>query len=230
LSLSRRIWGHIKERTRNHFLTGLLVIVPLALTYYVVSKIVVFMDRILAFVPKKFLPDTYLPFHIPGLGVIVTLIIIQAVGLLSANLLGRRVVKTYEIILEKIPLVRGIYVAVKQLLEQILSSRADRFRQVVLIEYPRRGIYSIGLVTGECRGEVQGKVPKKVLNIFIPTTPNPTSGYYLVIPEEDVIPLSITVEQAFKLIISAGMVWHEESTGDLPAAGPQPSSVRVSGP
>jgi uncharacterized membrane protein len=206
LSFFRRFWLHLKAQTRRHFLTGLLVIVPLGLTFFVVSWIVRFMDQFLAFLPEKFHPDTYLPFSIPGLGVIFTLAIIQIVGMLSANLLGRRVVKTYEIVLDRIPFVRGIYLAVKQLLQQILSPNSDKFRRAVLVEYPRRGIYSIGFVTGIGSGVAQQKTPEKVLNVFIPTTPNPTSGYYLLIPESQAVSLDLTVEQAFKLIISAGIV------------------------
>jgi uncharacterized membrane protein len=206
-----KFWAHLKVQTRRHFLTGLLVIVPLGLTFFVVSWIVGFMDQILDFIPPKFHPDTYLPFSIPGLGVIFTLCIIQLVGLLSANLFGRKVVKTYEQVLDRIPFVRGIYLAVKQLLEQILSQDSDRFRRAVLVEYPRKGIFSIGFVTGVGVGQVQRNTPEKVLNIFIPTTPNPTSGYYLLVPEEDAVPLDLTVEQAFKIIVSAGMVGGEEN-------------------
>ncbi len=215
MTLRARFWAHLKIQTRRHFLTGLLVIVPLGLTFFVVSWIVGFMDSLLEILPHRFHPETYLPFAIPGLGVIFTLAIIQFVGLLSANLLGRKVVKTYEVVLDRIPVVRGIYIAVKQLLEQILSSESDRFRRAVLVEYPRRGIYSIGFVTGTASELIQEKMQEKVLNIFIPTTPNPTSGYYLLIPEAETLPLEITVEQAFKLIVSAGMVG-----GDVrPAAG-----------
>lgn len=206
LKIFRRFWSHLKDQTRRHFLTGLLVIVPLGLTFFVVSWIVGTMDQILGVLPKRFHPDSYLPFPIPGLGVIFTLAIIQIVGLLSANLLGRKVVKTYETILERIPFVRGIYLAVKQLLQQILSPHSDRFRRAVLVEYPRRGIYSIGFVTGVSEGVAQARTAEKVLNIFIPTTPNPTSGYYLLVPEDQTLPLDLTIDQAFKLIVSAGMV------------------------
>jgi uncharacterized membrane protein len=182
------------------------------------------MDRILGVLPSRFHPDTYLPFPIPGLGVIFTLAIIQLVGLLSANLLGRRVVKTYEKILDRIPVVRGVYLAVKQLLEQILSPNSDRFRRAVLVEYPRRGIYSIGFVTGLGAGTLQENTPEKVLNIFVPTTPNPTSGYYLLVPEDQAKPLDLTVEQAFKLIVSAGMVgMNEGGTDGPPPPGDSPA-------
>ena len=210
MAIFGRFWAHLKVQTRRHFLTGLLVIVPLGLTFFVVSWIVGFMDQILVYIPPKFHPDTYLPFTVPGLGVIFTLFIIQFVGLLSANLFGRKVVKTYEQVLDRIPFVRGVYLAVKQLLEQILSQDSDRFRRAVLVEYPRKGIYSIGFVTGVGAGPMQENTPEKVLNIFIPTTPNPTSGYYLLVPEKDTVPLSLTVEEAFKIIVSAGMVGGDE--------------------
>lgn len=216
MTIFSKFWRHFKVQTRRHFLTGLLVIVPLGLTFFVVSWIVGFMDRILGVLPSRFHPDTYLPFPIPGLGVIFTLAIIQLVGLLSANLLGRRVVKTYEKVLDRIPVVRGVYLAVKQLLEQILSPNSDRFRRAVLVEYPRRGIYSIGFVTGLGAGTLQENTPEKVLNIFVPTTPNPTSGYYLLVPEDQAKPLDLTVEQAFKLIVSAGMVGMNEGSSDGP--------------
>lgn len=206
MGLLRRVREHVRAETRKHFLTGLLVIVPLGLTYYVVSAIVRAMDRVLAVLPPPFHPDTYLPFRIPGLGLIVTLVLIQVVGFLSANLFGRSVVKAYENVLQRIPVVRTVYVAVKQLLEQILSADGDRFRRVVLVEYPRKGIYSLGFATGVSRGEVQEKTRERVINVFIPTTPNPTSGFYLLVPEKEALPLEIPVDDAFKLIMSAGMV------------------------
>lgn len=201
-----RFWRHFKITSRGHFLTGLLVIVPLGLTYYVVGAIVGFMDGILAILPRRFHPDAYLPFRIPGLGILFTFVIIQLVGILSANLFGRAVVRAYERILDRIPLVRGIYAAVKQVMEQFVSGRSDRFRRVVLIEYPRKGIYAIAFVTGAGQGEIQEKTKERVLNVFLPTTPNPTSGFLLLVPEPDVINLDMGVEQAFKLIISGGMV------------------------
>ena len=201
-----RFWKHFKEQTRRHFITGLIVTVPLGLTFFVVSWIVGFIDQALQFLPARFHPDRYLPFKIPGLGIILTLVVIQFVGLLSTNLFGRTFVKTYERLLDRIPFVRGIYLAVKQLIEQIISPSSDRFRRAVLVQYPRKGIYSIGFVTGVSKGIMQEKTPQRVLNVFIPTTPNPTSGYYLLIPEEESVPLDLNVEQAFKLIVSAGMV------------------------
>ncbi len=210
MSFFGRVWSHLKVQTRRHFLTGLLVMVPLWLTYVVVASIVGFMDNVIEVLPDKFHPSTYLPFKLPGLGLIVTLAVIQLVGFLSANLMGRKIVSIYESILDRIPFVRSIYVGIKQLLEQVLSDKSDRFRRAVLVEYPRHGIYSIGFVTGTAGGVAQRKTPEKVINVFIPTTPNPTSGYYLLIPEKDLVTLDISVEQAFKMIVSAGMVGVDE--------------------
>ncbi len=213
MSLLRRFWRRVRDRTRRNFLTGLLLIVPLGLTYYVVAAIVRWTDRFLAFLPPEFHPETYLGFRIPGLGIVVTLVLIQIVGFLSANLMGRSVVKAYEHVLERIPFVRTLYLAVKQMMEQLIAGDSDRFRRVVLVEYPRKGLYSLAFVTGVGQGEVQKRTGERVLNVFVPTTPNPTSGYYLLVPEEDAIPLDIGVEQAFKMIMSAGIVGSGESNG-----------------
>jgi uncharacterized membrane protein len=128
------------------------------------------------------------------------------VGFLSANILGRSVVGAYERVLRKIPLVRGIYAAVKQVMEQLLSDKTDKFRGVVLFEFPRKGVYSLGFVTGSTSGEIGDKTEGRALNVFLPCTPNPTSGFYLVVREEEVIPVDLSVEQAFKIILSGGMV------------------------
>lgn len=205
MKLLGRFWKHLKDQTRRHFITGLIVTVPLVLTFIVVSWIVGFIDQALGFLPERFHPDRHLPFKIPGLGIILTLAVIQTVGLLSTNLFGRTFVRMYERLLDRIPFVRGIYLAVKQLIEQIIAPSSDRFRRAVLVQYPRKGIYSIGFVTGISTGIIDPS-RGKVLNVFIPTTPNPTSGYYLLIPEDETVPLDLTVEEAFKLIVSAGMV------------------------
>ncbi|MEW6488752.1 MAG: DUF502 domain-containing protein [Thermodesulfobacteriota bacterium] len=224
MGLFERFRKHVRVETRKHFLTGLLVIVPLGLTYYVVSAIVRAMDRVLAVLPPLFHPETYLPFRVPGLGLIVTLLLIQVVGFLSANLLGRSVVKAYENVLHRIPVVRTLYVAIKQLLEQMLSPDGDRFRRVVLVEYPRKGIYSLGFVTGVSRGEVQDKTRERVLNVFLPTTPNPTSGFYLLVPEKEAVSLEIPVDDAFKLIMSAGIVGGGRNTKEARPQGERASS------
>jgi uncharacterized membrane protein len=163
------------------------------------------MDVVLKYVPAKYLPDTYLPFHMPGVGLILVIIIILAVGVLFRNLAGRKVVHFWENMVHRIPLVRILYSGVKQLLESFFLQKNDAFKRVALLEYPRRGAYVIGFITGESKGEVQSKTEKNMMNVFVPTTPNPTSGFYILIPKDELIILNMTVEDAFKLIISGGI-------------------------
>jgi len=205
----------LRAGIKKFFLTGLLVVVPVYLTYYILSVLVRFADHLLSFLPQKFHPDTYLPFHIPGFGIIITFIFIFLVGVLTTNFFGKKMVLLWERILSKIPLIRTIYTASKQLIEAFFATNRAGFRRVVLIEYPRKGIYVIGFVTGIARGEVQNKTNEKTINIFLPTTPNPTSGFYILVPEKDTIPLKISVEDAFKLIISGGMISPEDDRAEL---------------
>ena len=200
----------MRATLKRRFLTGLLVVVPLYLTYYIISVLVNFMDRLLSFLPARFHPDTYLPFHIPGLGVIFTILFIFIVGVFATNLFGKRMVEIWESLLVRIPLIRSVYSASKQLIEAFFVTNRDGFRRVVLVEYPRKGVFVLGFVTGVTEGEVQRVTEEKVVNIFLPTTPNPTSGFYILVPEKDTIPLKMSVEDAFKLIISGGMVTPKE--------------------
>ena len=195
----------LRTSLKNYFLTGLLVILPVFITAYIIWFLIRAMDIVLKYVPAKYLPDTYLPFHIPGIGLILVIIIILVVGILFRNLVGRRVVLFWENMVDKIPIARIIYSGVKQLLESFFLQKNDAFKRVALLEYPRRGVYVIGFLTGESRGEVQSKTTKKMMNVFIPTTPNPTSGFYILIPEDELVILNMTVEDAFKLIISGGI-------------------------
>jgi uncharacterized membrane protein len=195
----------LRTSIKNYFLTGLLVILPVFITAYVIWFLIRAMDVVLKYVPAKYLPDTYLPVHIPGIGLILVLIIILAVGVLFRNLVGRKVVHFSENMVDRIPLVRIIYSGVKQLLESFFLQKNDAFKRVALLEYPRRGVYVIGFITGESKGEVQNKTDKNMMNVFVPTTPNPTSGFYILIPEDELIILNMTVEDAFKLIISGGI-------------------------
>jgi len=195
----------LRTSLKNYFLTGLLVILPVFITAYVIWFLIRAMDVVLKYVPAKYLPDTYLPFHVPGLGLILVVIIILVVGLLFRNLAGRKVVHFWENMVDRIPLVRIIYSGVKQLLESFFLQKNDAFKRVALLEYPRRGAYVIGFITGESKGEVQSKTDQNMMNIFVPTTPNPTSGFYILIPKDELIILNMTVEDAFKLIISGGI-------------------------
>jgi len=196
----------LRTSLKNCFLTGLLVILPISITVYVIWVLIRGMDAILKYIPAKYLPETYLRVHTPGLGFILVVILVFVVGLLTRNLIGRKIVQFGENIVDRIPLVRVLYTGVKQLLEPLFLQKTNAFKRVALIEYPRRGAYVIGFITGESKGELQNKTSKNMLNVFIPTTPNPTSGFYALIPEDEVILLNMSVEDAFKLIISGGIV------------------------
>ena len=200
------ILGWFKAKIRAYFLAGLLVIVPLGVTLFVISAILRLMDRVLDIIPAKFHPETHLPFKIPGLGFILALLLVMLTGVLVRNYIGTRVVAFGEYLLSTIPFVRPLYVAVKQLLQAMFGDTQDAFKRVVLVEYPRKGVYALAFVTGQASGELRLKTDQKMINLFLPTTPNPTSGFYLVVAEEETIPLSINVDDAFKLLISGGVV------------------------
>lgn len=196
----------LRTSLKNCFLTGLLVILPISITAYVIWVLIRGMDAILKYIPAKYLPETYLRVHIPGLGLILVVILVFVVGLLTRNLVGRKIVQFGENMVDRIPLVRVLYTGVKQLLEPLFLQKTNAFKRVALIEYPRRGAYVIGFITGESKGELQHKTSKNMVNVFVPTTPNPTSGFYILIPEDEVILLNMSVEDAFKVIISGGIV------------------------
>ena len=196
----------LRTSLKNYFLTGLLVILPIFITVKVILFLIRGMDAILKIIPVKYLPETYLHIHIPGLGLIFVVILVLAAGLLTRNIVGRKIVHLGENVVDRIPLVRILYAGVKQLLETIFLQKTDAFKRVALVEYPRRGTYVIGFITGESKGEVQDKTDKHMMNVFVPTTPNPTSGFYILIPEDEVVMLNMSVEDAFKLIISGGIV------------------------
>ncbi len=196
----------IKDRIRNYFIAGLLTVVPLSITTYVIAVLLQHADRVFHLVPPQYHPKEFLPFPLPGLGAIIVFLLIVMTGLLVKNYLGGKIVDFGERIVYQIPLVRPLYMAVKQLLVAVFSQNYRGFKRVALIEYPRKGIYVLGFVTGVASGEVQEITQEVVLNIFLPTTPNPTSGFYLLVPEKDVMPLQMSVEEAFKLVISGGLV------------------------
>jgi len=199
----------IKDRIRSYFIAGLLTVVPLSITVYVISILLTNADRIFNLIPSRYNPQVLLPFPLPGLGAILVLGMIFVIGLLVRNYVGGRIIDFGERMVYQIPLVRPIYSAVKQLLVAVFSQSYDGFKRVVLVEYPRKGIYAIGFVTGVASGEVQELTQERVVNVFLPTTPNPTSGFYLLIPEKELTPLQMSVEDAFKLIISGGLATPE---------------------
>ena len=195
----------LKAILKKYFLTGLLVFIPISLSIYILKIVITAADRFVGILPPRYNPNTYLPFHIPGLGIILTVALILFVGLVTANFVGKRLLDGIESLFSRIPLVRTVYTGAKEIVQTFILDRPSQFRQVVLVEYPRKGIYCIAFVTGSPRGELASKIDGDFLNLFIPTTPNPTSGFYILVPREETIPLDITIEDAFKLIMSAGM-------------------------
>lgn len=201
------------RRIRGYFFAGILVTMPLAITFAVARWFILFVDsKIVPMIPAAWNPDTYLKdtvgfeIGLPGLGVVVLLIVITLIGALTAGFIGRYVVRLGENILARMPVIRSVYGSVKQILETVLQQQSQAFRQAVLVEYPRRGIWAIGFITGETEGEVQNLTNEEVTNVFLPTTPNPTSGFLLFVPREDLVVLDMSVEEAVKMVISGGIV------------------------
>lgn len=197
----------IGARLRGYFLAGLLVTAPIGITVWLCWIVLNFIDaRVTPLIPPDYNPNTYLHFGVPGLGLVVLIVVLTLIGALARMLLGRTIIRTYERVLHRMPVVRSIYGATKQIVETVLQHQSEAFRQVVLFEYPRRGSWAIGFVTGMTKGEVQNMTDDEVVNVFLPTTPNPTSGYLLFLPRRELVPLSMSVEEGIKMIISGGIV------------------------
>ena len=207
------------KRIRRYLVAGILVWVPLAVTYTLLRFVVGLMDRTLLLLPRQYRPEELLGFQIPGLGVILTIIVLLVTGLLAANFVGRAFVGGWESLLDRIPVVRSIYSAAKNFAEMVFSDSSQSFKQVLLIQYPREGLYSLAFQTSTELGEVRGRTGEEVVCCFVPTTPNPTSGFIVIVPKKDVIVLDMEVDEALKMIISLGVVvpkWHRDQTGELP--------------
>ncbi len=196
----------MKPRLKNIFLAGLAVTIPVGVTIYILIFLIDLMDGLLRFIPAPYHPDSFLGFRVPGLGVIATVLLIFASGLLATSYAGEKLFRLAETLVDRIPLVRGIYQAIKQIVQTMVSKEGQSFKKVVLMEFPRQGLYTVAFVTGIPSGEIRDKFGAPCINVFIPTTPNPTSGFYLIVPEASVTPLEISVEEAFKLIISGGIL------------------------
>ena len=190
---------------RKYVIAGLLVWMPLGITFLVIRAIVGLLDRTLLLLPEPYQPDNLLGMHIPGLGVLLAAILVLTTGMIVANFLGKRLVVVWEHFLARIPLVRSLYAAIKQIMEAVLSTDAQSFRKVLLIEYPRKGVWSLAFLTSDNLGEVQAKTSSEVISVFIPTTPNPTSGFIIMVPKDDVFELDMAVEDGLKMIISLGV-------------------------
>jgi len=205
----------MKPKLKNVFLAGLAVTVPVGLTIYILIFLIDLMDGLLKVVPTGLHPDQVLGVRVPGLGVIATLILVYIAGLLATSYAGGKLFRLAESLVDRIPLVRGIYQAIKQIVMAMVSKEGQSFKKVVLVEFPREGLFTVAFVTGAATGELRDKTGGHCINIFVPTTPNPTSGYYMIVPEDRVTALEMSVEEAFKLIISGGMISPPEHNKQL---------------
>lgn len=191
---------------RKYLMAGLLVWLPLGVTVLVINFLIETFDQVLILLPSAYRPDELLGYHIPGFGLLMTAVVIWVTGIIAANYLGEKLVGFWEGLLSRIPLVRSIYSAVKQVTEAFVGSEQS-FQKAYLVEYPRRGTWTLAFQTSTKTGEAQAKTGlSSVVNVFVPTTPNPTSGFFLMVSQDDLVPLDMSVEQALKMIISGGVV------------------------
>ena len=203
----------LKKKLKRIFLTGLAVVIPAGLTIYILSFIMGIMDNLLRVIPLHYQPDNLFGIHIPGLGAIVTVILIFVCGLVTRSYLGNRLVRFGEHLVGKIPFVRSVYQAIKRIADSLFMDKAQSFKSVVMVEYPRCGVYSIGFVTGTPNEEIQNVIGQKspCVGVFMPLALTPTTGFFIMVPRDELIELSMTVEEAFTLIISAGIVTPHEN-------------------
>ena len=221
------------KQLRRYIVAGLLVWLPLVVTYllldFVVGQMDGWLDKAFALLPPEYHPDQMLGISIPGLGVIFTFALLMLTGVFAANFVGRAFVNGWESLLDRIPFVRAIYSSVKKFAEMVFSDKSQSFKNVLLIQYPRKGLYSLAFQTSSELGEVQGRTGADVICTFVPTTPNPTSGFIIIVPREDVIVLDMDVDEALKMIISLGVVvptWRQEQLGELPLVMPEDAEAQ----
>ncbi|MCE0723811.1 MULTISPECIES: DUF502 domain-containing protein [Legionella] len=191
---------------RSYLLAGLVVWLPILITIGVLRFIIDLLDNTVALIPKAYQPEQLIGHYIPGIGVILSLIILLVTGVIATNYLGQRLVGWGESVLSRIPLVRSIYKTVKQVINAVLSTNSEAFRKVVLIEYPRKGLWTIAFQTGTANTAINNKTKEEMISVFIPTTPNPTSGFLIMLPRNDVIELDMSIDEALKFIISLGVM------------------------
>jgi uncharacterized membrane protein len=208
---ARIIGRSFVTRFRNYFLAGVLVTAPITITVWLALQIVQFFDSTIRnLIPWHYNPEQFLPFSIPGIGLVVFIVGLTMIGALTAGFIGRSAMRIAEHILNRMPVIRTVYGALKQIFETVLQKQSNAFRQVVLLEYPRRGIWCLGFVSGRTEGEVQNLTDDEMVNVFLPTTPNPTSGFLLFLPKRDLIVLNMTVEEGIKMVVSGGLVTPED--------------------
>ncbi len=211
------------KHLRRYLVAGLLVWIPLGVTVFILRVLIGLMDKTLLLIPEQYRPEVWLGITIPGLGLLLTLLVLLVTGLLAANIVGRSMVGLWESLLDRIPVVRSVYSAAKNFAEIVFSDSGQSFKKVLLIEYPRKGLYSLAFQTATNLGEVQGRTGEEMICTFVPTTPNPTSGYIIILPKKDIIELDMEIDEALKMIISLGVVvptWGKDQIAELPLGLP----------
>ena len=197
-----------KHALKTYFFTGLLVTAPIAMTFYLAIELFNYVDgHVMSLIPAKYNPETYLPYGLPGLGVVLLFLFLVLVGMMTANFVGQSLVQFGRNLIEKMPIISGLYSAFRKIIETLLGKGQNTaFRKAVLIEYPRKGLKTIAFITGPVYRDIQKADPEKLISVYVPTTPNPTSGFLLYVPKKEVIPLKIGVDEALKIILSMGIV------------------------
>ena len=218
--------GSLTHRLRNYLLAGIVISAPITITLFIVWQVLGYVDRtVTPFIPTAYNPETYLPFGLPGIGLLVMLGLLILIGWLAAGMVGRTIMRTGEQLLDRTPIVRGIYSTLKQLFETALSQSSRTFREVVLIEYPRQGIWSVGFVTGEPSADIARCHDGELISVFVPTTPIPAYRFLMYVPRAAALPLAMTVEEGMKLVISGGIV----VPPDRPVRAPAPRETSPGG-
>lgn len=206
----------VGERLRAYFLAGILVTGPIAFTLWITWSIIDFIDRAVShLVPTGYNPGTYFPFNIPGFGLVVAVVALTLIGWMTAGYAGRLLLRLSDRVMKRMPVMRGIYGALKQIFETVLAKRSNTFREVVLVEWPRQGMWTVAFVTAHAEGEIKANIAPETIGLYVPTTPNPTSGYLVYVPREEVVPLSMSVEDGIKLVISGGIITPEAAEAPL---------------
>ena len=216
---------------KRYIIAGLLVWVPLGITIWVLNALVSALDQTLLLVPEKMRPDNLIGYHIPGFGVLLSFLILLVTGAVAANFAGARLIALWESLLARIPFVKSIYSSVKQVSDTVLSDQGTAFRKALLVEFPRPGCWTIAFLTGAPAGEVASHLPGEHISVYVPTTPNPTGGYFVMVPKSSARELDISVDEALKYIISMGVVTPRPAVGrptphTLPAAAPSVAETR----
>jgi uncharacterized membrane protein len=207
---------------RKNILAGILVVAPVALTLYVIVMLLRWIDALVgAVLPEQYQQQFDLFYHIPGMGLGIALVFLVLIGAIARSVLGQMLVQMGESMLSRIPIMRGLYGAFKQIFHTMLTNTSEAFRKVVLVEFPRRDAWTLGFVTGTTMGEAEEKLKHPTVNVFVPTTPNPTSGFLLIVPQSDLLQLDMTVEQGIKMVVSGGII-------TPPAKKPAPSPSEIS--